>query len=267
MTSASRPDCPLLTDHTVTELARAGEIVLDSWHLYDGAGIAVDRHRSRFTAHVQEVFGVDKDETVAAYDHALAHLPSDGSWFPGFVWTSKGLRLVLRPFPVEHLRSSTTLLLQGTLDARKRPDIKGIDYLSQLYAHRQATDAGYDDQVLATGDGSLTETVFATLLIAQGGELIVPDAPRLAGITLEVLGERAGRPVRLDTVTPSRLLAAPAVFTLSSLHGVRVVERVNDASYQPNPALRDRLQEVLDEARGPVADLLGEGTQLPCASY
>lgn len=267
MTSAvSGPECRLLTDTSVVDLARAGTIVVDSWHLDEGAGVAVDRHRSRFTAHVREIFGIGEEESSAAYDHALAHLPLDGSWFPAFAWTADGPRLLLRPFPVEQLRQTTSLLLRPTPDARKRPDIKGFDYLSQTYAHRDATDAGYDDQVLVTAGGAVSETVFATLVVARGGELIVPDAPRLDSVTLAVLRENSGRPVRVGTVTASHLLAAPAVFTLSSLHGVRVVERVNDASYQPNPQLRASLQATLDAARRPVAHLLPEPRALPCES-
>lgn len=259
-------DCALLAEGSVLDFARAGTIVLDSWHLSDGAGVAIDRHRSRFTAQVREVFGIGEEESGTAYDHALAHLPVDGSWFPGFVWTDDGLRVLVRPFPVERLRQTTTLLLQPARDARKRPDIKGFDYLSQMYTHQQATDAGYDDQILATIDGSLSETVFATLVIARDGELLVPDAARLDSITLAVLRERAGRPVRLGTVTASHLLTAPAVFTLSALHGVRVVERVNDTSYQPNPRLRATLQAALETARKPVADQLPDGGTPPCVS-
>ncbi len=256
-----------MTDGAVVDLARAGAIVLDSWHLYDGTGVAVDRHRARFSAHVREVFGVAEEESGSAYDHALAHLPVEGSWFPAFVWTADGLRLLVRSFPVEQLRQSTTLLLLPTRDARKRPDIKGFDYLSQTYAHRQATDAGYDDQVLAAADGSLSETVFATLVLARQGELIVPDAPRLDSVTLAVLRGRAGRPVRVATVTASHLLSAPAAFTLSALHGVRVVERVNDTSYQPNPQLRETLQAALEGARRPIADMLPAEGALPCACF
>lgn len=260
MTSTSAGSgCALVTERTVLDLARAGTIVLDSWHLYDGAGVAIDRHRSRFSAHVHEVFGVDEQESGAAYDHALAHLPAEGSWFPAFVWTDGGLRLLVRPFPVERLHDTTTLLLVPTTDARKRPDIKGFDYLSQTYAHRQATDAGYDDQILTTADGKITETVFATVVVARNGELLVPDAPRLDSVTLAVLRERAGRPVRPVALTASHLLTAPVVFTLSALHGVRVVERVNDGSYQPNPQLRESLQAVLETARKPVADILPDG--------
>lgn len=261
-----RCDCGLLTDRDVVDLARESTIVLDSWHLYGGAGVAVDRHRSRFTAHVREVFGTSEQESGAAYDHGLAHLPVEGSWFPAFVWTADGMRLLVRPFPVEQLRRTTTLLLASTEDARKRPDIKGFDFLSQMYAHRQASDAGYDDQVLVTRDGSLSEAVFAALILARDGELIVPDAPRLDSVTLAALKERAGRPVRVATVTASHLLAAPAVFTLSALHGVRLVERVNDMSYQVNPALRGRLQAALEEARVPVIDALPSGMRLSCAS-
>lgn len=266
MTSPPRAGCLLLTDRTVVDLARSGSIVLDSWHLSDGTGIGIDRHRTRFTAHVREVFGIDPAESGAAYDHGLGHLPTTGSWFPGFVWTGDGLHLLVRPFPVERLRTSTTLLLAGLRDARKRPDIKGFDYLSQQYAHQQATDAGYDDQVLSTPDGSLSEAVFATVVIAQRGELVVPDAPRLDSVTLDVLREYADRPVRQATVTASHLLAAPAAYTLSALHGVRVVDRVNSTTYQPNPQLRDRLQAAIERARGPVSALLPEGMRLPCAS-
>lgn len=266
MTCAPQPDCSLASDATVADLARAGTVVLDSWHLADGASVAIDRHRGRFTRQVGEVFGITGQESRAAYDHALAHLPVEGSWFPGFVWTASGLRLLLRPFPVEHLRTTTALLLRGTPDARKRPDVKGFDHLSQLYAQQQALDAGYDDQVLVTGDGTLSEAVFATVVIARNGELVVPDGPRLDSVTLAVLREHGDRPVRTATVTASHLLAAPAVFTLSALHGVRLVERVNSTTYQPNPSLRDRLQSAVEGARRPVAELLPDGGRLPCAS-
>lgn len=264
ISAAPGPSCRLLSDRSVAELARAGTIVLDSWHLSDGAGVAVDRHRDRFTTQVQDVFGIRREESQAAYDHALAHLPSDGSWYPAFVWTADGPRVLVRPFPVDKLQRRTTLLLRATPDARKRPDIPGFDYLSQLYAHQQATDAGYDDQILVTADGSLSETVFATLVIARQGELIVPDAPRVNSVTLSVLRESVRRPVRTATVTASHLLAAPAVFTLSALHGVRLVDRVNTASYQPNPNLRGKFQDAVEAHRQPVVNLLPQGMVLPC---
>lgn len=248
----------------MAELAAESPIVLDSWHLYDGTGVAVDRHRNRFTAQVREIFGVGEDESGAAYDHGLAHLPAEGSWFPAFVWTDSGLRLLARPFPVEHLRRTTTLLLKPLPDVRKRPGIKGFDYLWQVDGRQEALDDGYDDQVLAHADGSLSETVFATLAIVRDEELIVPDAPRLESVTLSVLREQAGLPVRAADVTSSDVLVAPAVITLSALHGVRMAEQVNDTAYQPNPELRQRLQATLETARRPMADLMPEGKSLPC---
>lgn len=246
--------CPLLTDHGVEDLARSGPIVLDSWHLYDGAGVAVDRHRARFRAAVFDVFGVASDDADAAYDHALSHLPATGSWFPAFVWTRDGLRCAIRMFPVERLQVATALG-QPLLDTRKAPDVKGIDYLWQQEQQAAAVTGGYDDRVLVTKDGWVSETVFATLVVIRGRELVAPRAPRLRGVTLSVLRDRApdlGLSVRDEPVTPGELGAADGLLTLSSLHGVRVVERLGTLALQPDRRLRDALQASLETARQPV---------------
>lgn len=260
MTSAHARDersrCALLTDATVAELAHAGTIVLDSWHLYDGAGVAVDRHRARFAAAVHGVFGVAPREAGAAYDHALRHLPAAGSWFPAFVWTGDGLRCAIRTFPVERLRATTTLGA-AVRDERKQPDVKGIDYLWQAEQRAAAVADGYDDRVLRTGDGLVSETVFSTLILQRGRELIAPRAPRLRGVTLSVLRDRApdaGLTVRDEPVDLTGLRRADCVLTLSALHGVRIVERLGDVALQPDRRLREALQAALEAARRPVVD-------------
>ncbi|MBB2893695.1 aminotransferase class IV [Flexivirga oryzae] len=245
-----------MTDSSVEDLARSGPVVLDSWHLYDGAGVAVDRHRARFVAGVLDVFGVPVDEAGAAYDHALGHLPVTGSWFPALVWTREGLRCAVRMFPVERLRTSITLG-SAFLDGRKQPDIKGIDYLWQTEQAAVAAAGGYDDRVLVTAGGLVSETIFATLLVLRGRELIAPRAPRLRGVTLSVLRDeapKAGLTVRDDVVRLSDLGAADGMLTLSALHGVRVVERLGDLVLQPDRGLRDALQAALETARRPVPD-------------
>lgn len=247
-------DCErgLLTSASVAELAAGSPIVLDSWHLYDGGCVGLDRHRARFTAGVREVFGVAEPASAAAYDHALGHLPHDGSWFPAFAWTHAGLRCAIRPFPVERLRSTTTLRFSSTVDARKRPDVKGFDYAWQLKVRGAATEAGYDDEVLTTSDGAVSETAFATLALWRDGELVVPDVPRLESVTLSVLRGKAGVAVRAARLAADDVLSAPGVVTLSALHGVRMVERLNETTYQQDPRLRDRLQSIVEAARRPV---------------
>lgn len=264
MTSAAGcalgPACPVLTDRAVDDLARAGTIVLDSWHLHDGTGVAVDRHRARFTAAVAEVFGVAEQESGAAYDHALGHLPISGSWFPAFVWTADGLRCAVRMFPVERLRC-TTSLGRPLPDTRKRADVKGIDYIWQVSGRTKALSEGYDDRPLVTDAALVTETIFATLLVIRGRELIVPVATRLPGVTLSVVREAAGIRLLERPVTMAELPSADGLLTLSALHGVRVVERLGDRTLLTDRRLRNVLQQHLESARRPVTD----GSR-PCGS-
>jgi len=247
--------CPVLTEHTVDELARESPIVLDSWHLYDGAAVAVDRHRERFTADTAAVFGVGREAAEAAYDHALGHLPATGSWFPAFVWTSAGLRCCVRPFPVEQLRAAAALIAEPLVDQRKSPSIKGIDHLWQLDRRREAVAEGYDDRVLVAAGGLVSETVFGTLVVIRDGELVVPNAPRLPSVTLAVLRDHApalGWPVRDEPVTMAAVGAADTLLLLSALHGVRVIERLGERTLRPDRELQKSLQAALESARRPV---------------
>lgn len=253
----------MLTGRTVEKLARESPIVLDSWHLYDGTGVAVDRHRQRFTTDVAGVFGVALEASGAAYDHALAHLPATGSWFPALVWTATGLRCCVRPFPVEQLRSTATLAAEPLGDERKQPRVKGFDQLWQLNRRRETVAEGYDDRLLVTASGLVSETVFATLVVIRDGELVVPDAPRLPSVTLAVLREQAselGFVVREEGLTMAAVGAADTLVMLSALHGVRVVERIGRRTLRPVPRLRRSLQAALDAARGAVVG------SAPCGS-
>jgi branched-subunit amino acid aminotransferase/4-amino-4-deoxychorismate lyase len=247
--------CPLLTARTVLDLARESPIVLDSWHLSDGTAVAVDRHRARFTASVRDVFGIDEAHSRAAYDHALTHLPGGGSWFPALVWTRDGLRCAIRPFPVEQLRVTATLASTPLVDRRKRPAVKGIDYLWQEAAREKNTASGYDDRPLLTSGGCVSETVFSTLVVMRDDDLMVPDAPRLPSVTLSVLRDRAaglGYTVRCEELTMADVSAADTLLLLSALHGVRVVERLGDRVLRPDDKRCQAFRATLESGRGPV---------------
>lgn len=249
--------CPVLTGREVADLARESPIVLDSWHLYDGAAIALERHRARFAVSVAAVFDVSEEEAGASYDHAVRHLPRSGSWFPAFVWTDIGLRCAVRPFPVGRLRRSMSLVGTPVVDARKRPDIKGIDYLWQLDRRAEAVAAGGDDRLLVTGAGLVSETTFAALGLVEGSELILPDAPRLPSVTLAVVADQAaahGLTARAEPVTVERVTGAATVLTFSALHGVRIVSRLGDRLCPGDGRLRDGLQRALEATRRPLPD-------------
>lgn len=256
--ACSRGDaCAVVTTRDVAALAEASTIVLDSWHLYDGTAVAVDRHRARFRASVAAVFGVAEEEGGSSYDHAVGHLPRSGSWFPAFVWTDEGLRLVVRPFPVEQLRRTTTLSGEPALDARKQPGIKGIDHLWQLGRRAAVTASGYDEELLVTSAGLVSEAIFATLVLVEGSELVVPSSPRLESVTLSVIREQAeshGFTVRESPVTIGQLTEADTLLTLSALHGVRAVTRLGTVEIKADSAIRDALQRSWEAARRPLLD-------------
>lgn len=88
--------------------------------------------------------------------------------------------------PVAPARASISLL--PVVYQRPAAHIKHVGGFGQLYFARMATRQGFDDALLTTADGEISETATANIaFIEADGTLVWPSAPSLYGITWQIL--------------------------------------------------------------------------------
>src|SRR5262245_16206828 len=78
--------------------------------------------------------------------------------------------------------------------------LKHAGSFAQIYYGIRAERDGYDDALLVGADGTIAETTIANIAFADGAGVVWPDAPALAGITMQLLEPRLAsrrRQVRL----------------------------------------------------------------------
>jgi 4-amino-4-deoxychorismate lyase len=115
-------------------------------------------------------------------------------------------------------RPRAALRVRTALYQRELPHLKHAATLGLTYHRRQAQGAGYDDVLFLGPDGTVSEGSIWNVVFWSGGRVVWPDAPMLAGITMQVLRRE------LDAVgvpQESRRLTA------ADLPGLRAAAAVN----------------------------------------
>lgn len=87
------------------------------------------------------------------------------------------------------LSRSAPLRLQSRQYERALPQIKHVGMFDLLYQRRLARLAGFDDVVLTTADGQISEGSTWTIGFWDGRRVIWPSAPALPGITRQLLDQ------------------------------------------------------------------------------
>jgi branched-subunit amino acid aminotransferase/4-amino-4-deoxychorismate lyase len=164
--------------------------------------------RERVCALIRHALGDVEDASVRVYVHEDEPEPSILVTVrePGGVTSPQRLLSVRYQRPDAHLKHLAT---------------------GQAYYLRLAQRSGFDDALLTADDGLVAETAIANVGFLEGDGIVWPDAPLLAGITMQLL-ERA-LPSRR---TPARLEDIPSfegVF-LSNARGVAAVSEVDGVS-------------------------------------
>jgi branched-subunit amino acid aminotransferase/4-amino-4-deoxychorismate lyase len=201
----------------------------------------LDLHVERLASSNREVFDaeLDPDRIRVLIRHALAgtadasvrvyiHRGDDG---PVTVVTVRSPAEMTSP---QRLRSASYI--------RPDPHIKHVHTDQGLY-REAAQHAGFDDAVLTTPDGRMSETTMANIGFFDETGVIWPDAPMLNGITKQLLERQAAdagismreRPVRVTEVD------ALAGAFVSSARGVGLVSRVNDVDLETPQTRVDEL--------------------------
>ncbi|MBV1849302.1 aminotransferase class IV [Catellatospora tritici] len=113
---------------------------------------------------------------------------------------------------------------------RPAAHLKHVGGFGQTYHGIRVRREGYDDALLTGPGGLISETAIANIGFRDGDAVLWPDAPALAGITMQLL-ERAlvdrGSAVRRRALHLSEAVTLPAAFVTNSL-GITPVEHIDD---------------------------------------
>lgn len=137
---------------------------------------------------------------------------------------------------------------------------KGVGmYVNSSLAKIEAVRAGYDEAVLLTSDGRVSECTGENIFVVRDGVLLTPptsDAGALDGITqdtVEVLAREAGIEVRHEAMVRSDLYLADEVFltgTAAELTPVRSVDDRRVGAATPGPITKDLQGAFFATVRG-----------------
>lgn len=205
--------------------------VVDSWLVQDGRGRAVRRHANRFASACASAFALPVEQTRAFAGAAAGRIPSAGRWFPRIELAIAGgrpqWRLWLRPAPprMEEVR----MWADPLPDSRRQPDVKGADLDLLAVRRAAARDAGADEALLVSADGTVREGASTSVLWWRGDVLCGPPPTSriLGGITRDLLLEAvaaSSNRVAFEDLAPAELDGLE-VWAVNALHGIRPVTR------------------------------------------
>lgn len=244
-------------------------VLHDSFLVRDGRAQDIDGHVVRLAASAE----VPPAMLLPGYRSLLrAAVAAPGPTFPLLTFSNGQLSHELRPFDLDALRTTARLWTPPEPDPRVLPRHKGPDFPLQTELRRRAVEHGADEAALVGEDGILREGAFSSVVHWADGCLVVSgDERRLPSVTeaaVVTLVQRRGVPVVRQRCRPVEVRRAEEVWTLSSLHGIRVVtcwdgEPVASAGYAESyrKLLLEREVDVstwLDSSSTRVREALGD---------
>jgi branched-subunit amino acid aminotransferase/4-amino-4-deoxychorismate lyase len=186
----------------------------------------LDLHLSRLDAATRELFeeSLDGDLVRDRIRHALGD-DKDASVRVNVFWPT--ILVVVRPPAPE---PTAPLSLRTVEYQRPVAHVKHLGGFGQAYYRRLAERDGFDEALLTTPDGVVSEGGITNVGCYDGTTLIWPDAPALDGITMLLLERHLpghGVPTRRASVCVSDLPSYLTVIATNS-RGIAAVERVDD---------------------------------------
>ncbi|MEV3930232.1 MULTISPECIES: aminotransferase class IV [unclassified Streptomyces] len=209
-------------------------------------------HLDRLDSANRELFGLplDGERVCELIGHALdgarrydASVRVHGLMPPG---STEPVPMVTVRGPAPEDRTPRSLM--SVPFARSVPHIKRSGEFCQIYYGEQARRAGFDDALLTSPAGMVTEGAITNIGFWDGASVVWPDAPALTGITMALLESglaRAGRPSVRRGVTLDGVGAYRAAF-VSNSQGIAPVHRIDDTLFAVDEDLMELLGQVYD---------------------
>ncbi|MET8711829.1 aminotransferase class IV family protein [Streptomyces sp. NPDC004735] len=213
-------------------------------------------HLDRLDSASRELFGVplDGERVRGLIGHALdstgardasvrvhGYLPPTGTATVTMVTVREPARM-----------DGTPRSLMSVPFSRSVPHIKRPGEFGQIYYGRQAGRAGFDEALLTSPGGMVTEGAITNIGFWDGTSVVWPDAPALAGITMSLLERglaRTGRPSVRRGVTLEGAGAYRAAFVTNS-QGIAPVHRIDDTAFAVDTDLMELLARVYEDTPG-----------------
>ena len=197
-------------------------------------------HLDRLVTATRELFDATLDPELVRHHlrHALADTPDANVRVNLFQPSDEpAVMVTVRP-PLEP--PAAPVRLRSVRYQRPVPHIKHVGSFAQIYHGRRAQADGFDDALLVGPDGTVSETSTGNLALIGRDALIWPDAPCLAGITMQLLVGVV--PTRRAAV---RLADAPtfAAALVANSIGIAPVAAIDDVAIPVDAA---RMRTVLD---------------------
>lgn len=155
----------------------------------------LELHLSRLAAAHLEMFGADLDGGVVRerVRHALGASTGTGDAsvrvYLRHLDDQPSVMVTVRPpggMPAELWR------LRAVPYQRAVAHVKHLGDFGQEYFRRQASRDGFDEALLTSADGVIAEGSITNIGFFDGTDVVWPDAPMLAGITMQILQARIG---------------------------------------------------------------------------
>lgn len=203
-------------------------------------------HLDRLEAANREPFGagLDRDRVRQFMRHALGD--AEEASLRVYVFESANdpaVMVTVRP-PAE---VSTPQRLRSVGYQRPLPHVKHLA-TGQVFYTRLARGDGFDDALLTSPGGVLSETATANICFADDVGVVWPDAPQLEGITMQLLQRvlpDLGMPCRREPIRLKDLPCFAGAF-VTNARGVAAVTRIDEIDLPCDAARLAVLREAYD---------------------
>jgi branched-subunit amino acid aminotransferase/4-amino-4-deoxychorismate lyase len=208
-------------------------------------------HLARLDAANREMFGAGLDTAmVLGYiRHAVGEQTCDAS-VRVYVYEAPDGPAVMVTVRPPGTMAPDVWRLQTVPYQRSLAYIKHIGDFGQGYYQRLARGNGFDEALLTGADGIVCEGSITNIGFSDGTGVVWPDAPSLAGTTMQILERHLpghGIPSRRDTVRLSGLGSFAAAFVTNS-HGIAPVGQIDGLAVPVDGALMQVLTQAYESA-------------------
>lgn len=141
------------------------------------------------------------------------------------------------------------LCLSGIRRHSKNPVIyhKTMNYLTNIFAKREALSRGFDDGVMLNEREEITECSASNILIVKNNSLFTPahECGLLMGTTMQILIKKMN--IKEERISVNDIYNASSVFITNSLIGALPVVQFENKNYSLNSELLNSINSVIEE--------------------
>ena len=219
-----------------------------SLQVRDGRTRGLDLHLLRLSAATVELFGVELDGDRVRHSIRVAMDTARDASVRVTVFAppdhEEPCVLVAVREPEEP--ATTPATLRSVEYRRSLAHLKHVGAFGRIHHRRQVERLGFTDALFIDHHGEVSETSIANIGFHDGRTVIWPQAPALAGTTMQLLGARLpgfGTASRQQPVRLSDIAGLRSAFLTNSI-GIRPVIRIDDHSIPIDIELMTLLTEA-----------------------